>query len=105
MNDLNFLRDIFKFQIKDAEFLDYCKKVSLNLQNLIFFVLQMDGEADPFECEGIPDQERQNLMKDMYILDLLVDLVYLPFKNAIYDISHLKDVVPKQLLDVKSKFI
>lgn len=101
MNDLNFLRDSFKFQIKETDFLDYCKKVSINLQNLIFLVLQMDGEADPFECEGIPDQERQNLMKDMYILDLLVDLLYLPFKNGIFDIRNLQNVVPKELLDVK----
>ena len=89
---LTYLRDMFKHQLQDDEnFGDVCKRALTMLSNLIFFMIKTEG-TDPFECEGIPIQEHQKIFKDMKLLEILVDLLYFPFKSKIYDLNDLSEI-------------
>ena len=95
---LTYLRDIFKYQIHDETFGDVCKKASKMLANLIFFMIKTEG-TDPYECEGIPIEEHQKFFKDIKLIEILVDLLYFPFKTKIYDLNDLT-VIPEDLIKI-----
>lgn len=95
---LTYLRDVFRYQIRNEDFLDVCKLALKVLTNLIFFMLKTEG-SDPLECEGIPIQEHQKLFRDMKMIEILVDLLYFPFRNHIYELKDLV-VVPEDLIKI-----
>ena len=39
----------------------------------------VDDEPDPFECDGDPNQHAQKYLREIKIIDLLVDILIYPF--------------------------
>lgn len=95
---LTYLRDIFRHQINDESFIDVCKKALKMLTSLIFFMIKTEG-TDAIECEGIPIEEHQKIFKDMKLIEILVDLLYFPFRNKMYELDKLGDV-PSDLIKI-----
>ena len=57
------------------------------LAQMIFFITDTQ-ENNPYMCEGIPRRERQKLMRELRIVDLLIDMIYFPFEeNGLYSIE------------------
>lgn len=46
------------------------KKMEALLTNIIFFVTDTE-DSDPFTCEGIPFMERQKLMRELKVIEIL----------------------------------
>ncbi len=58
------------------------------LSNLIFFITETES-IDPFICEGIPKKKRQRYMRETRVIDLLVDMLYYPFNEGLYNFAEL----------------
>ena len=58
------------------------------LAQMIFFITDTQ-ENNPYMCEGIPRRERQKLMRELRIVDLLIDMIYFPFEeeNGLYSLE------------------
>lgn len=69
------------------------KKVIQILSDLVFFLVKTESK-DPLDCEGIPNQDRQRIMKDFRFIELLVDLLYYPLKLEVYKIKELDQIDP-----------
>ena len=86
---LNKLVEIFKLKRKDLLTDYFLKKVIKVLESLIFFVLNIEDEANKnaIEIESIPPPERQRLVKDMKVIELLTDILYYPTcKDGLYSL-------------------
>ncbi len=59
------------------------------LSDLIFFVLDEDEDIDgndevkPLLIDGIPPPNKQRLVKDMKVLEILTDILYYSFENKL----------------------
>lgn len=53
------------------------------LASMVFFLTETES-MDPFQCEGIPYKRRQKYMRETRVIDLLVDMLYYPFKDGLY---------------------
>lgn len=93
---LTYLRDIFRHDMRDEGFEDVCRNALKMLSNLIFFMIKTEG-TDPVECDGLPIQEHQKYFRDMKLIEILVDLLYFPFRNEMYNLNSL-DKVPQFLI-------
>ena len=49
---------------------------------------------DPVEATGYPNKNRQKIMRELRVLELLVDCMYYPFKIGGYTIQTLTDDMP-----------
>ena len=63
-------------EIKD----DHYRKIIDLLTKLIFFIIDTEG-SDPITCTGEPSKIRQKLMRELRVIELLVDCLYYPFKD------------------------
>ncbi|EAR96945.2 cation channel family protein (macronuclear) [Tetrahymena thermophila SB210] len=72
---------------------EYIKKVGQILSDLVLFVVKTESK-NPLECEGIPIPKRQKIMKDYKFIELLVDLLYYPFKTEVYKMKELDQIDP-----------
>lgn len=63
------------------------------LNDLVFFLIKTESK-DPLNCVGIPNVDRQRIMKDFKFIELLVDLLYYPLKLEVYKISELDQIDP-----------
>jgi len=60
------------------------------LKGLIFFVLEIKNlYTDPFEVEGVGNQQRQKLMRECRLIDLVIDCLVYPFETKMYNIDEL----------------
>lgn len=57
------------------------KKFEELLAGLIFFVVQTDS-TDPFKCEGFVRQANQKYLREIKIIDLLIDILIYPFESV-----------------------
>jgi len=64
------------------------KKMEALLTNIIFFVTDTE-DSDPFTCEGIPFRERQKLMRELKVIEILCDALYYPFVNRMFTLESL----------------
>lgn len=76
----------------------YTKIIDL-LTRLIFFIIETEGE-DPVTCTGYPIKNRQKLMRELRVLELLVDCLYYPFKYGGYTIQSLTDDMPLKRISI-----
>jgi hypothetical protein len=58
------------------------------LSSMIFFITETESQ-DPFTCEGIPYKKRQKYMRETRVIDLLVDMLYYPFYEGLYNFAEL----------------
>jgi hypothetical protein len=58
----------------------YIKTFEDMLSGLIFFVIDTDSK-DPFKCEGFPIVQHQKFLREIKIIDLLVDIIIYPFES------------------------
>ena len=58
------------------------------LTSMIFFLTETES-TDPFTCEGIPFKKRQKQLRETRVIDLLIDMLYYPFKVEVYNFSEL----------------
>lgn len=70
--------------------------VQKTLKQLILFVVHTESD-DAFACEGQCFESRQRIYKQIYLLDILTDLLYQPFLNGIY--RSLKEI-PGDILQI-----
>lgn len=73
----------------------YLKRFEELLTELIFFVTRT-GSSDAFNCEGIPQKNPQKYLRELKIIDLLIDILIYPFEgeDPIYDLSKLTQKSP-----------
>jgi len=50
------------------------------LSGLVFFTVETDSK-DPFLCEGFPRVKHQKYIREIKIVDLLVDILIYPFEK------------------------
>ena len=55
---------------------------------MIFFITETENK-DPFTCEGIPNQKRQKYLREIRIIDLLIDFLHYPFSEKRFNILEL----------------
>lgn len=81
---LNYIRK------KDNENLTvtYFVQLELLLTDLVFFLTETESK-DPYTCEGIPYKKRQKYMRETRVIDLLVDMLYYPFSEKLYNFADL----------------
>lgn len=70
---------------------DRMKKMEDILTHLIFFTSDTEDD-DPFTCEGIPHKERQKLMRELKIIEILCDALYYPFATKMFTLENLGHV-------------
>ena len=58
----------------------YIKIFEELLVKMVFFVTKSDSK-DPFTCEGSPKKEVQKYMRELKIIDLLIDILIYPFEG------------------------
>lgn len=58
----------------------YIKTFEDMLSGLIFFVIDTDSK-DPFKCEGFPIVQHQKFLREIKIIDLIVDIIIYPFES------------------------
>ena len=58
------------------------------MPELIYFLVGKESK-DPYECDGIPDKKKQKFMRELKVIDLLIDILIYPFEgeNPLYDMS------------------
>ena len=83
-NYLNLIRK------KDTENLNvtYFVDLEILLTDLVFFITETES-PDPYTCEGIPYKKRQKYMRETRVIDLLVDMLYYPFSEKLYNFADL----------------
>lgn len=59
------------------------------LGKLIMFLLDLENE-DPYLVEGTPIRRRQKYLRELKMINIFCDLLYLPFNSGIYNLSVLK---------------
>jgi len=47
---------------------------------MVFFVTKSDSN-DPFTCEGVPKKEVQKYLRELKIIDLIMDILIYPFEG------------------------
>ena len=58
----------------------YIKTFEEMLSGLVFFTVETDSK-DPFLCEGFPRIKHQKYIREIKIVDLLVDILIYPFEK------------------------
>ena len=54
--------------------------------------VDQEKKIDTIEHEGIPPPQRQRILKDMKIIEILTDMLYYPMKyTKIYKLDELKE--------------
>lgn len=68
---------------------NYYLKIQEYLKEIIFFVIKETDNDDPFICEGIPIKVRQKLIREIRLIDIIVDTLYYPFSEEMFKLEHL----------------
>jgi len=60
------------------------------LSKLVFFVTETSSK-DAFTCEGVPFKKRQKYLRELKVIELLVDILIYPFEgdDAPFDMNKL----------------
>lgn len=58
------------------------------LASMIFFLTETES-TDPFNCEGLPNKNRQRYMRETRVIDLLIDMLHYPFYENLYNFAEL----------------
>ena len=85
------LRDVIKAQQKALLTPEYLKKVLTTMEQLIFFIVKAEGDADPYTCEGFTPPQKQRLLKDMRLIEILTDILFYPFALQMYQLNNIPD--------------
>jgi hypothetical protein len=70
----------------------YLKLVKV-LNKLMFFVTDLEPLSADIQdaVEAVPNPEKQQLIKDFGVIDLIMEIIYYPLKNEFYNLIELKD--------------
>ena len=73
----------------------YLKEFEELISGLIFFVCKTQTK-NPFTCEGVPNLRSQNFLRELKLIDLLIDVLIYPFEGdpPLYNISELTQRSP-----------
>ena len=73
----------------------YLKTFEELLRGLVFFVIETDSK-DPFSCDGSPIVQNQKFLREIKIIDLLIDIIIIPFEgeNPMYKLEDLTQRSP-----------
>jgi len=68
------------------------------LEKLTFWILETDDEdQDAALIDGIPKETKQRLFKDLYVIEILTDILHYVFKNKIMDLENVGETNKKEL--------
>ena len=86
---------------------DYLRKMIKTLSRLLLFLVETpkDVNIDPFTYEGVPIPTRQKLMKDMFVIDMLTDILYYPFELGLCDLSDINNEHMLQIFQLSYRLI
>mmetsp|Transcript_11845 Transcript_11845/g.18234 ORF Transcript_11845/g.18234 Transcript_11845/m.18234 type:complete len:401 (-) Transcript_11845:5665-6867(-) len=73
----------------------YMKRFEDLLSGLVFFIVETDSK-DPFTCEGLPKKQIQKYLREIKIIDLLIDILIYPFdsEDSMYNLEDLTQRSP-----------
>ena len=60
---------------------------------MIFFTTDTEN-SDPSICEGIPRKHRQKYMRELKVVEVLVDILHYPFANNLFDLDLIRQGMP-----------
>ena len=63
------------------------------LGEMIFFVTHTE-DTNPERCEGIPHRNRQKIMRELKVVEVLVDILHYPFASGFFDLIKLTHSMP-----------
>jgi len=65
------------------------------LIKVVFFITETQSK-DPFTCDGIPIKLNQKYMRELKVIDLLIDILIYPFEGegAMYDLQKINQKSP-----------
>jgi hypothetical protein len=58
-----------------------------------------ESVENAFKVEGVPIKSKQSMVRDFRLLELLMDILYYPFKYKLIDMKYLADI-DEELLKV-----
>ena len=58
----------------------YMKEFENLLAQLVFFTISTESK-DPFHCDGYPNKRHQKYLREIKIIDLLIDIIIVPFEG------------------------
>ena len=58
----------------------YLKSIEELLTKMVFFTTQTES-LDPYTCEGVPVKNNQKYMRELKIIDMLIDILIYPFEG------------------------
>jgi hypothetical protein len=61
------------------------------LKGLVYWLIELDIEnyQDPIKCEGYPNKDRQKIMRETRMIDLLIDCLIYPFETKMFNYDEL----------------
>lgn len=60
----------------------YMKEFEELITSLVFFVLQHSDEKDPLKSDSSPNPQNQKFLREINIIDLLIDCLIYPFEGT-----------------------
>ena len=95
---LNFLSNVYKAGDEALLTPEFLGSVIEKLEKLIYFILDItETDEDTLTLDGIPPEDRQRLVKDMKIIEILTDILYYSFEMKIVDLNTLSLNKKRQL--------
>jgi len=73
----------------------YMKAFEMLLIQLVYFTINSES-TDPFMCDGYPKKKHQKYLREIKVIDLLIDILIYPFEgeNSFLDLSQLTQRSP-----------
>ena len=95
---LPFLKSVAHFMQIGNEKTQLTSEVFFRMDNVLaslcsfLFDTKITSESNFKEIEDLPVPRRQQILKDMKVIDIFVDLLYLPFKSKMYKLTSIQTV-------------
>lgn len=71
------------------------------LKGIVFWLITIDSDdyQNPFTCEGFPIKERQKILRETRLIDLLIDCLIFPFEAQMVEYDDLTGQSPITLIN------
>ena len=91
LHEIYKLARLFKFKQKSYANHQRLVEVEFLLQNILCFLYGVEHSTD-FDVKNVskgrqPIPARQKIIRDLNLLEILIDIIHYPFKNELYQIS------------------
>lgn len=86
------MTQILRYKNTEALTSDFYIRVENTLTEICFFLydIKRNNDVNIFEQEDDPIPNRQKIVKDMKLIDTLLDIIYLPFKSQMFNLKKIQ---------------